>query len=302
MVLSGRGAILAFCEGRKTGIFDHGNIDIVLKRSLDQGRTWGPLQVIQSKGFQTWGNPAPVADRNTGRVWLLFTLNNTRVLVTSSDDDGVTWAPPREITSDVKRPDWTWYATGPGHAIQLSSGRLLVPCDHRTAQGMFSHVIYSDDHGRTWKLGGVLDQGTDECMAVETGDNLIYLSMRNLYGRKRRASAWSDDGGLVWSKVRIEEELIDPVCQASIIRVSAGDGRGKDRILFLNPASPKRENLSIRVSDDEGKSWSAPRTIYRGPGAYSDLVVFPGPAAGAIYENGKLWPYSKISFARLSLE
>ncbi len=302
MVVSNKGTILAFCEGRKTGIFDHGNIDLVLKRSFDNGKTWGPLQVIQSEGFKTWGNPAPVVDRQTGRIWLPFCLNNNRVFVVYSDDDGKTWSEPREITDDVKRPGWGWYATGPGHSIQLSSGRLLVPCDHGTATGMASHVIYSDDHGKTWKLGGVLEKGTDESMALETADGRVYLTMRNNFPGKRRACAWSDNGGIDWTPVEIEEELIGPVCQASILRFTKDGEHDRDRVLFLNPASEDRENMAVRMSYDEAKSWSGPRTLYDGPAAYSDMAVLPDLTVGALYERGRLWPYRRIVFTRMEIE
>ncbi len=292
MVVTPKGTILAFCEGRKTGILDHGDLDLVLKRSFDGGRTWGPLQTIEKKGFQTWGNPAPVVDRDTGRVWLPFCLNNDRVFVTWSDDEGETWAKPREITADVKEEGWTWYATGPGHAVQLSSGRLLVPCDHASMKGVYSHVIYSDDHGETWRLGGVLDKGTDECMALETADGRVYLTMRNVYGKRRRAYAWSEDGGLTWSPVMIEESLTCPTCQASVVRL----GPEKDFAVFLNPAHRKRRNMAFRISRDGAKSWSEPHTIHAGRAAYSDLAVLPGGGVAALYENGAIWPYSKITF------
>jgi sialidase-1 len=301
MVVTKKGTILAFCEGRKTGIFDHGNIDLVLKRSFNRGATWGPLQVIQSDGFQTWGNPAPVVDRDTGVIWLLFCLKNDRVFVTFSKDDGDTWAKPREITAGVKLPGWTWYATGPGHAIQLSSGRLLVPCDHAD-KGMASHVIYSDDHGATWKLGGVLGSGTDECMAVEASDGRVYLSMRNAYKKNLRAYSWSDSQGQDWSPVQMDPLLVDSTCQASIARLTTQKERGKNRILFLNPASKKRENMAVRLSYDEAKTWSAPITINAGPSAYSDLAILPDLCAAAIYENGKVWPYQKISFTRMDFD
>ncbi len=301
MVVTNQGTILAFCEGRKTGIFDHGNIDLVLKRSFDHGKTWGPLQVIRSEGFKTWGNPAPVVDRDTGRIWLPFCLDNSRVFVTWSDDDGASWSEPREITDDVKRPGWGWYATGPGHSIRLSSGRLLVPCDHGTTNGMFSHVIYSDDHGETWKLGGALEKGTDESMAVEA-DGRVYLTMRNNRPEKRRAYSWSGNGGLDWSPVKLEEKLIGPTCQASILRMTSLEKHGKNRILFLNPASEDRENMAVRISYDEAGTWSETRTVYSGPAAYSDMTLLPDLSVGALYERGNIWPYRKIVFTRMELK
>jgi sialidase-1 len=147
----------------------------------------------------------------------------------------------------------------------------------------------------------VLGPRTDECMAVETGDGRVYLSMRNMLGQKRRAYAESRDGGLTWSEVKIEVRLVDSTCQASIVSLADGNGAGS-LLLFLNPASAKRQNLSLRASSDGGRTWSGPRTIFPGPSAYSDLAILPGPAVGALYENGKHWPYSKITFTRLDRE
>jgi sialidase-1 len=302
LVVSKKGTILAFCEGRKTGILDHGNIDLVLKRSFDRGATWGPLQVIESEGFKTWGNPSPVVDRDTGVIRLLFCLNNDRVFLTESQDDGATWAKPREITAQVKKPGWTWYATGPGHAIQLASGRILVPCDHAEKTDMASHLIFSDDHGATWKLGGILANGTDECMAVEAADGRVYLSMRNAFKKNLRAYSWSDDRGQTWSPVQMDSTLIDSTCQAGIARLTLQKGQGKNRILFLNPASNKRDNMAFRLSYDEARTWSAPVTINAGPSAYSDLAVLSDLSVAAIFENGKVWPYQKISFDRMDFD
>ena len=162
LLVSPRGTLLAFCEGRKTGRGDHGDLDLVLKRSGDGGKTWGPVELVYEEGGQekvTIGNPCPVVDRDTGVIWLPFCRDNDDVLVTSSDDDGRTWSKPRLITADVKKPDWGWYATGPGNAIQLTRGkhrgRLVIPCDHRVkgddkdwGTAGRSHVIYSDDHGK----------------------------------------------------------------------------------------------------------------------------------------------------------
>ncbi|MFW6163662.1 MAG: sialidase family protein, partial [Planctomycetota bacterium] len=153
------GTLLAFCEGRKDNARDHGDIDLMLKRSRDGGRTWGPQQVVYEEGGGakiTIGNPCPVVDEATGVIWLAFCRDNDDVLVTSSRDDGRTWATPTEITAAAKKRAWSWYATGPGVGIQLRrgphKGRLVIPCDHRIegeTRNYHSHVIFSDDHGKT---------------------------------------------------------------------------------------------------------------------------------------------------------
>src|SRR5262245_18636527 len=137
LTVTPRGSVLAICEGRKNSTGDHGDVDLVFKRSTDGGATWGPVTLLYEEGGAakiTIGNPCVVTDDH-GTVWLLFTRENERVFVTSSSDDGKTWATPRDITARAKRPDWTWYATGPGNGIQLTrgphKGRLVIPCDHR---------------------------------------------------------------------------------------------------------------------------------------------------------------------------
>lgn len=305
LVVTLQGTVLAFCEGRKHSSSDAGDIDLMLKRSRDGGHTWEPLQMVWDDGENTVGNPCPVVDRETGTVWLAFCWNNDRVFVTKSSDEGRSWSTPREITEAVKPPDWTWYATGPGHGLQLRNGRLLIPCDHRLAakgKVMFSHVFYSDDHGATWKLGGSLSENTDECMAVETEDGSVYLNMRSYHGQNRRAYAWSLDGGETWSEVRLDETLIEPVCQASLLRLTDREHHGRSRVLFANPASTQRERLTVRLSYDECRTWNAGRVLYEGPSAYSDLAVLPDGTVGCLYECGEQHPYERITWARFDLE
>lgn len=300
VVVSNKGTVLAFCEGRKNSAADDGDIDLLLVRSFDNGKTWGAVQLIYDAGPHTAGNPAPVVDRKTGDIILPFCINNDTVWVTRSSDDGATWSTPREITKDVKLPGWTWYATGPCHGIQLSSGRLLIPCDHTGA----SHVIYSDDGGETWRLGGSVMGGTNESVAVETVDNLVYINCRNTRnnGKTHRAYAWSDNGGESFSKTEWASELIEPICQASMVRLSTEESHGKNRVLFSNPASLRRERLTVRVSYDECKSWNAGRIVHFGPAAYSDLCVLPDGTIGCFYERGAYNPYEKLTFARFNLE
>ena len=310
IVLSTKGTLLAFCEGRKTGSSDAGDIDLVLRRSSDGGKTWGKMQIVHEEGGAakiTIGNPCPVVDRPSGTIWLPFCRNNGRVFLTKSTDDGQTWAPPVELTSDVKKPDWDWYATGPGHGIQLRSGRLLIPCDHRVRgagkgekTAGHSHVFYSDDHGATWKLGGVTDPGMNECESVELADGSILLSMRQYSGPKLRAFAASRDGGLSWSKPVLNPQVHCPVCQSSIQRFSL-PAAGAGVMVYSGPGGPGRTNMTVRLSRDEGKTWPVGKVIHAGPAAYSDLVTLPDGSIGCLYERGQRGSYERITFARFSV-
>lgn len=312
--------VLAFCEGRRHSRSDSGDIDLVLKRSTDEGKTWGALQIVWDDGVNTCGNPCPVIDRETGTIWLLMTHNlgedteakivdstskGTRTAwVTKSADNGATWSPPIEITKDVKPPNWTWFATGPGLGIQLKSGRLLIPCDNKVAgtKERQSHVIYSDDHGATWKLGGVLGPDCNESQIAELGDGSVMINMRSTHGQNRRAVATSKDGGLTWSEVKLDDTLIEPVCQASLLSLGAGLGMKTATLLFSNPASAKREKMTVRMSFDDGKMWPLARTLHAGPAAYSCLtLLLTEGTVGCLYERGDANPYERITFARFSL-
>ncbi|QEL13168.1 sialidase family protein [Limnoglobus roseus] len=311
LIVTPKGTVLAFCEGRKAGRGDAGNIDIVLKRSTDGGKTWGRVEPVWDDGDNTCGNPSPVVDAKTGTVWLLLTHNlgtdteskiiagtsqrGRTVWVTRSDDDGVTWAKPTEITKDVKKPEWTWYATGPGVGIQLKSGRLLIPCDYKADKGKVreSHTIYSDDGGKTWQLGGIAGPDANECQAVELADGTVLLNMRTYRTTNRRLVAISKDGGQTFGPTVEDATLIEPACQGSILRLP-GAGGG---ILFSNPASKKREKLTVRLSTDEAKTWASAKELHAGPAAYSCLTVLPNGDIGCLYERGEKNPYETITFA-----
>jgi len=315
IVTSPDGTVLVFCEGRKYSVSDTGDIDILLRRSSDGGKTWEKPLVIADAGKDVFGNPAPVIDKD-GTIHLLLTWNLAEkgerfilwesaprtVWVMKSSDGGKTWTDPREITEYVKDRDWTWYATGPGHGIQLNGGRLVIPSDHGVKlipgedfdpnKHYYSHIIYSDDNGLTWHKGGTVPRGgTNECQVCELSDGSLYLSMRNYDGSFRRAYSISKDRGLTWGDVKIDDSLIDPVCQASILSV-----KEKGIVLFSNPASLKRENLTLKISFDDCKSWNIYKVIYDGPSAYSDLA-FLGDTIFCVYENGASSPYERITLA-----
>ncbi len=315
------GTLLAFCEGREGG--DSSDIDLLVRRSEDGGATWAPKQVIWNEGRNVCGNPCPVQDRDTGVIWLLLTWNNSadsgkrlhegtgkdtrRVYVCSSDDDGRTWSKPIEITATTKKEDWWWYATGPGVGIQLRQGphkgRLVIPCDFTSKDTYGSHVIFSDNHGATWQLGGVITGGCNECQVVELADGTLMLNarMQRNSGNKRGIATSADDG-ITWSALRFDDTLIEPVCQASLLRYSLATGGDKNRLLFSNPASTAdRIDMTVRLSYDEGRSWSVAKSLHAGPSAYSCLAILPDGDIGCLYEGGET-RYGEIVFARFSLE
>lgn len=315
IVKAGSGNLIAFAEGRVNGCSDTGDIDLVMKRSVDLGKSWGPLSVVASDAVNTCGNPVPIVERRSGVIVLVFTKNPgdahesailkgeappRSVWVTKSVDDGVTWSTPREISEQVRRPEFRWYATGPGHGIQLEDGTLIAPANHSNSPehvDWHSHVIRSVDGGETWSLGGIAEGKTNESTVAELADGRLYLNMRSYHGEHRRYSAVSMDQGVTWGPIRQEAELVEPVCQGSVLAVSE-----RTVLLFSNPASEKRESMTIHISRDQGARWRKMRPQWAGPSAYSDLVEIEPKLVGCLYECGDAGPYERIVLDRVVLD
>jgi sialidase-1 len=320
LIATPKGTLLAFVEGRKDSSSDHGHNEILMRRSLDGGRTWTPMQLVKRDGTNALNNPTVVVDRDTGTIWLLFVRTSTKkykndeevaratgrisdMWVMHSTDEGATWAGPANITKSVNRRAWNRIVPGPGVGIQLRSGRLMIPCNHVVGKEASDHVIYSDDHGKSWRLGGSTEGKTDEDQIVELADGTLMLNIRNYREKGHRGISLSKDGGLTWSPVTSDPTLIEPVCQASLIRYALSPAFTKNRLLFSNPATQdKRVKMTVRLSYDEGKSWPVAKLLNAGPSGYSCLTVLRDMQIGCLYERGDHSSTQKVTFARFSLE
>lgn len=307
------GALLAFAEGRRNGCNDFGDIQIVMRISRNQGKTWGPLQVVARNGNLQAGNPVPVVDTRDahypkGRVLLVYNTGDAseaavregkgtrRIWYVASMDDGATWGNPVEITATVKLPSWRSYATGPGHGLLLTSGphagRIVIAANHsegdaHSASETMAHAFFSDDHGSTWHLGDTLAvPGTNESTAAESGDGSVVMNSRDQSGKSRaRVIAISSSGAEHWDRHIIAHDLPDPVCQGSMLTYAPK--KGKPTLLFSNAASTtNRVNLTLSVSRDGGLTWPKHTTIDAGPSAYSDIVIMKQGTLGIIWERG----------------
>jgi sialidase-1 len=320
VVRANDGTLLAFAEGRVNSCGDAGDIDLVLKRSTDGGRTWGPLQVVLPGNGDTRGNPAPVVDRRTGRVVLMTTWNPgnddtiRHPFVQTSDDDGATWSAARDLIAELVKPEWnSWYATGPGHAVQLQhgphKGRLIVPANHEGDGGALKggpqggHLNYSDDGGLTWKIGAddtrtTNDVSPGELSATELADGRIYVNARDNTGTDpgNRNTATSSDGGLTFdAPFRTLPKIDAPKVQGSVLRA------GKNIYLSVPDHPVTREVMAIRSSTDNGRNFQKiGKVINWGPSAYSDLVDLGSDQLGLLYEAGQAGPYEEIRWARFN--
>ncbi|MEK0449320.1 MAG: hypothetical protein RL088_1588 [Verrucomicrobiota bacterium] len=324
MVVTQKGTVLAYCEARKNGAADWGEIEVHLRRSTDGGKTWRPAQHIahsgarlegnphkkEGPGEQTVNNPVAIVDQKSGAIEFLYCINYARCFAMRSTDDGVTWTAPVDITASFEpfraKYDWKVIATGPGHGIQTKAGRLVVPIwlaygkDGAHAPSA-AGTIFSDDHGRTWQAGDIClpNEGEfgnpNETMITELSDGRVMLVNRNVSKPNRKLVTTSPDGARNWTTPVFHDQLWEPICMASIIAhpskpgtllFSAPQTLSLDKYGVEKPAGRgKRENLTIKISRDDGKTWPIGKTLDAGPSAYSDLAVLPDGTVLCLYER-----------------
>jgi sialidase-1 len=339
-----QGHLLAFAEGRVNGSGDFGDINIVLKISRDQGSTWSALATLVDFQDLQAGNPTPVLDESDprfpkGRLFLFYNTGNNHeneiregkglreVWYITSTDGGLTWSSAVNITSQVHRPnqpsrnytfkeDWRHYANGPGHAMQFNqgphAGRILIAANHsegpRGERGSDyrAHAFYSDDHGDTFQLGAsIAIPGSNESSATEISGGKLLMNIRNQRGDiRQRIIGLSDDGGATWKETYFDPQLPDPICQGSILTIA--QKKGPFTLAFSNAADIKnRDNLTIRISQDDGRTWPITIPVDNGASAgespkdftaYSDLVLLDSKHLGIVYERKD---YSQIVFKKI---
>jgi sialidase-1 len=304
--------ILAFCEGRVESASDYGNIDLVMKRSTDRGDTWSDLQVLWNFGDLSVQNPCPVYEETTGKIFLHVVTDRQDHYVLESEDLGLTWSDPVKLATKVD--DWSFGGPSPGHGIQLQSGRLLIPgmyCPNANQDGekeWGAYLIYSDDNGETWEIGHIFPQIVNECMVVELDNGTIMTILRinreTEYNYK--LVSFSNDEGNTSSTPVENFDLITPICQSSIIRLSSNHsntGDGKSRLLYSHPNNPsQRMNFTLRVSYDEGQTWAKSRVVYPGSTAYSDLAVLSDFTICGLVERGAIRYQEHITFFRTDID
>lgn len=315
LTVTNKGTILAFAEARITESADDGAHHIVLRRSTDKGNSFSPSTIlVKSVDGQSWANPTAVQDNKTGELFLFYAENHhnasTQVFYITSKDDGLSWSAATEITTlfDANKQGWTFHLPGPGHGIQLKNKRLLVPVWHRKSISFAAkeraygvNCIYSDDHGKTWKIGADAPVGEfneSQIVAQKNGDILLIGRTISSKEGSFQAKVISKDKGISWSaSMEYDKGLKGSVCDIGLTRNAS-------MILVSQPADlKKRKDLVIRASKDEGQTWSINKLLQEGSATYSDLAVLPDKSIICLYGHGgtKHMP-DTVSLARFNLQ
>ncbi len=313
-------SLLAFAEGRVAKRRAAGNIDVVLRRSLDQGQTWEPQQIVADFGEDFCGNPCVVHDPTNQRLWLAFTRSRgsdveediaagkapaTEVWITSSHDGGGTWAAPRHLSASCRKETWGWYGTGPGQGLFLSDGkpsRLLLPAYHSERGVYRTHCLISDDHGETWTLGKDAADHTSEAQIVALRDGSLLMNARNTNpAGGDRAVLVSHDRGFSWTPATDLAPLPEFDCQGCLFRIPRAASAEFD-LIFTQPRTRQRTDAAARLSEDRGKTWAFTRPLWNGPSAYTAMTELPDGQIGVLLECGVKNAHEQIAFLKFPLK
>ncbi|MCA9229975.1 MAG: exo-alpha-sialidase [Planctomycetales bacterium] len=313
IILSPQGTLIVSAEGRKDGHGDWADINTVIRRSTDGAKTWEATQVLIDDGLNTVNNNTFIADHDTGNLHLMHAINYERVYWRTSTDDGLRWSAPREITHVFdtyrSRDDYAWTVVAPGMSPGIvlrrgaKKGRFVVPVwlslEHRHRPSIVT-TVYSDDRGETWHAGEIVARDGEqiknpsETVLIELNDGRVMAHLRNEQPLYRRAKSFSRDGATGWTTPEYDDQLFDPICQAGLERYSP------TQLIFSNPDSSanqeqalkwkarSRENLTIRLSNDDGQTWPVSRVLDPGLAGYSQLAIDDDGMIYCVYERSNL--------------
>lgn len=282
------------------------DINIVTRRSKDNGNTWSDIeQIVNYPLGQSASDPSMILDKTTGAIFLFFNymdLNKEKnvyyLKYTKSNDNGITWSTPIDISSQISKPEWhnDFKFITSGRGIQTTKGKLL-----HTMVNLESglHIFGSDNHGESWYFIDKPITPANESKVIELANGTWMINSRvNASGIRHIHT--SNDEGLNWVS-RADSSLIDPGCNASILRyTSTNQGDDKNRLLFANAKSTnERTNMTLQVSYDESFSWTEGKTIYEGSSAYSSMTILTNGDIGLFFEKDN---YTENVFVRVSLE
>ncbi|RZK48900.1 MAG: exo-alpha-sialidase [Pedobacter sp.] len=318
LTVTKKGTILAMAEARIDDWRDDSAHHLVLKRSTNKGKTFLPNQIIQeSKNGESWANPTLVQDHTTQEIFLFYALNqhnaSSRLFYRTSKDEGATWSEPTEVTAlfEPNKHAWTFHLPGPGHGIQLQKGRLIVQVWHRRSIAFAAperrygvNCIYSDDHGKTWQVGGdspVGEFNESQIVELQNGDLLLVARTHHAEGNSYQAKVISKDGGETWTQeAQYDAGLSGTVCDMGLVAYDPKPGY----LIASQPAElTKRRNLTIRLSKDEGKTWMYNKLLQEGPSTYSDLAILPDKSIICLYGlGGNRAVPDEVAIARFKLK
>lgn len=240
-----------------------------------------------------------------------------------SDDDGKTWSKPQCLNHQLKKDYMSFIGPGPGNGIEIKNGkyrgRIVVPIYYGTRTfplRLSCCVIYSDDSGKTWKLGETPnntrmingkkancmtvknDDMLTESQVIEQADGTLKYFIRNHDKKRCVAVAYSRNGGESWEDFRLDENLPQPVCQSSVLNVKPN---GREYTVFLNPADKNsRKCGTVRLSEDGGETFPYSRVIKPDDFVYSCMTCLPDGNIGALFEPDT--KCREILFAKFSVD
>jgi len=314
MVTTDKGTLISVYDIR----YDHSgdlpaNIDVGMSRSIDGGKTWAAMKNMMDMGGPNEnsgiGDPSVLFDPATKTIWVaaLWSKGNRSIagsgpgltpdetgqfVVTSSTDDGITWSKPYSITAQIKNPEWRIFFPGPGNGIAMADGKIVFPAQYWDAQKMpHSTLVYSDDHGKTWKSGMGAKSNTTESQLVETTPGTVMLNMRDNRGKFRSIATTTDMGKSWIAHSTSYHTLADPVCMGSFIKAKVKvKGVLKDVLFFSNPNVSKgpRRDITIKASLDMGETWQPANQLLideRESFGYSALTKIDDNTIGILYEG-----------------